>query len=138
MPRSQPLKRLLAALLLGLLLLLAIAGQQLRLFERGWFKGQEWRHAAEWRPRSIWLADYRVKREALPIAGLEDDVSALTCDPERKSLFSVTNKRPELIELSLDGRLLRRVPLVGFGDPEAIEFISSGIYSRRTEKQLAA
>lgn len=39
-------------------------------------------------------------------------MSALTYDPLRKSLFTVTNKKAELIELSLDGKILRRIPLV--------------------------
>ncbi|MGH8434275.1 MAG: SdiA-regulated domain-containing protein, partial [Pseudomonas sp.] len=79
-------KRLLGALLLGLLLLLAAVAQEFRLFERAWFPVQEWRHRSEWRAVSIWLPDYRVVIEAQPIAGLEDDVSALTYDPDRKTL----------------------------------------------------
>ncbi|WP_137823695.1 SdiA-regulated domain-containing protein [Pseudomonas sp. D(2018)] len=120
--------RLVAAVLLLLLVLLGVAAQQFRLFERGLFVLQEWRHASEWRERSIWLPDYQVAIEAKPIEGLSDDVSALTYDPDRHSLFTVTNQRPELIELSLDGNLVRRIPLVGFGDPEAIEYISKGVY----------
>ncbi|MGF6693559.1 uncharacterized protein YjiK [Metapseudomonas resinovorans] len=120
--------RLVAAVLLLLLVLLGVAAQQFRLFERGLFVLQEWRHASEWRERSIWLPDYQVAVEAKPIEGLSDDVSALTYDPDRHSLFTVTNQRPELIELSLDGNLIRRIPLVGFGDPEAIEYISRGVY----------
>jgi len=120
-----------AVLIAGLLLVvlpLLWAGQQWRVFERGWFAVQEWRHAAEWRERSLWLPDYQVVIEAQPIAGLEDDVSALTYDPDRRSLFSVTNQKAELIELSLDGRVLRRIPLVGFGDAEAVEYIGPGTY----------
>lgn len=120
-----------AALIAGLLLVvlpLLWAGQQWRVFERGWFAVQEWRHAAEWRERSLWLPDYQVVIEAQPIAGLEDDVSALTYDPERRSLFSVTNHKAELIELSLEGKVLRRIPLVGFGDAEAVEYIGPGTY----------
>lgn len=120
-----------AALIAGLLLVvlpLLWAGQQWRVFERGWFTVQEWRHAAEWRERSLWLPDYQVVIEAQPIAGLEDDVSALTYDPERRSLFSVTNHKAELIELSLEGKVLRRIPLVGFGDAEAVEYIGPGTY----------
>ncbi|MNF56425.1 SdiA-regulated [compost metagenome] len=120
--------RLVAAVLLLVLALLGVAAQQFRLFERGLFILQEWRHASEWRDRSIWLPDYQVAIEAKPIEGLSDDVSALTYDPDRHSLFTVTNQRPELIELSLDGHLIRRIPLVGFGDPEAIEYISKGVY----------
>lgn len=52
------------------------------------------------------------------IDGLNDDVSALTFDPVRNSLFTVTNQNAELVELSLDGKILRRIALVGFGDAE--------------------
>lgn len=116
------------ALLLAALMLAAVAAQQFRLFERGWFVVQEWRHAAEWRDKSIWLPDYVATLQAQPIVGLEDDVSALTYDPDRRSLFTVTNQQPRIVELSLDGRILRQVPLVGFGDPEAIEYISPDLY----------
>ena len=119
---------LLPAVLLPLLVLLALAGQEWRLFERAWFSVQEWRHAAEWQGRSLWLPDYRVTGEAQVIDGLSDDVSALTYDPDRRSLFTVTNQRAELIELSLAGKILRRMPLAGFGDAEAVEYISPGIY----------
>ena len=119
---------LLPAVLLPLLVLLALAGQEWRLFERAWFSVQEWRHAAEWQGRSLWLPDYRVTVEAQVIDGLSDDVSALTYDPDRRSLFTVTNQRAELIELSLAGNILRRMPLTGFGDAEAVEYISPGIY----------
>lgn len=105
---------------------LLLAGQHYRLFERAWFNWQ-----SLWQPadgQSIGLDGYRVSIEARVIEGLVDDVSALTFDPVRNSLFTVTNNSPELIELSLDGRILRRVPLIGFGDPEAVEFISEGIY----------
>ncbi|AYC31069.1 DNA-binding protein [Pseudomonas cavernae] len=120
-------KRLLWALLIGVLLLAALTAQEFRLFERAWFPVQEWRHAAKWRGESIWLPDYRVAIEALPIAGLSD-LSALAYDPERKTLFTVTNKNSQLIELSLTGQVLRRIPLQGFGDPEAIEYIGPGLY----------
>jgi uncharacterized protein YjiK len=53
----------------------------------------------------------------------------------RKSLFTVTNKNAELIELSLDGKILRRVALIGFGDPEAVEFISADTYVITDERQ---
>lgn len=119
-------------LLLGLFALLLIVGavvlQKYRLFERGWFDWQQWRHAAVWQERSIWLPDYRVVIDAKPIVGLDANMSALTYDPDRHSLFSVTNRNPEIIELSLDGELLRRIELRGFSDPEAIEYVGPGLY----------
>jgi uncharacterized protein YjiK len=129
------LKRLLSGSLLIVLLSLALLAQEFRLFERAWFNVQQWRHAAEWQGASIWLADYQVEIEAQPIVGLESDISALTYDPDRHSLFTVSNKNPQLIELSLDGRVLRRVDLVGFGDAEAVEYISPGRYVISDERR---
>src|SRR4029078_4192981 len=107
--------------------------QYMRLFERAWFN----LHTL-WQPQSsesIGLDQYRVDIAARAIDGLDDNVSALTFDPLRKSLFTVTNKNSELIELSLEGEILRRVALIGFGDPEAVEFISPDTYVITDESQ---
>ncbi|MBD9426251.1 SdiA-regulated domain-containing protein [Pseudomonas sp. PDM15] len=135
MRRLTQARVLLPTLALLVLVALLVVAQQWRLLERGWFVVQEWRHAAEWRDKSIWLPDYRVTVQAKPIQGLSADVSALTFDPDRRSLFTVTNKNAEIIELSLDGEIVRRVPLVGFGDPEAIEYISRDLYVITDERQ---
>ncbi|MGV8569125.1 SdiA-regulated domain-containing protein [Pseudomonas asiatica] len=114
------------------LILLGLAGQEFRLFERGWFNLKAWWQPAE---QSIGLDRYRVVVAAQPIEGLDDDISALTYDPDRKTLFTVTNARSALIELSLDGRILRRVPLTGFGDPEAVEYVGPNSYVITDERQ---
>ncbi len=126
--RLQPLY-----LILGLMAaLLAAFVHNHRLWQRAWFDWQTyWQVAA---PESLGLGDYRVVLEAQPIKGL-DEVSALTYDPLRNSLFTVTNKNAELVELSLDGQVLRRIALVGFGDPEAVEFISANTYVISDERQ---
>lgn len=121
-------------ILLFLLLVGAVLGQQYRLFERAWFVVQEWRHGGEWRERSLWLGDYRVVIDAKPIGDISD-VSALTYDPDRASLFSVTNKPARVIELSLDGQLKRSIDLQGFGDPEAIEYVAPGTYVIADERE---
>ncbi|MBA1380934.1 SdiA-regulated domain-containing protein [Pseudomonas brassicacearum] len=115
------------------LVLLIAAGQYLRLFERAWFNiNTLWHTVGE---QAIALDKYQVAVQAQVIEGLDDDVSALTFDPIRKSLFTVTNQNAELIELSLDGKILRRIALIGFGDPEAVEFISENIYVITDERQ---
>ncbi|BAQ77545.1 MULTISPECIES: SdiA-regulated domain-containing protein [Pseudomonas] len=126
--RLQPLY-----LILGLMaVLLAAFVHNHRLWQRAWFDWQAyWQVAA---PESLGLGDYRAVLEAQPIKGL-DEVSALTYDPLRNSLFTVTNKNAELVELSLDGQVLRRIALVGFGDPEAVEFISANTYVISDERQ---
>ncbi|PYC27817.1 SdiA-regulated domain-containing protein [Pseudomonas mosselii] len=126
------LRLILAFIVLVALLVLGAAGHEFRLFERGWFNLKTWWQPAE---QSIGLDRYQVAIEAQPIDGLDDDLSALTYDPDRKSLFTVTNARSELIELSLDGRILRRVPLTGFGDPEAVEYVGPNSYVITDERQ---
>ncbi|WP_213937951.1 SdiA-regulated domain-containing protein [Pseudomonas sp. dw_612] len=129
---ARPKPLILTLSVIALIALVAL-GQYLRLFERAWFNLHTlWQPASE---HSIGLDQYRVVIEAHVIDGLDDDVSALTYDPVRKSLFTVTNKNSELIELSLDGKILRRVSLVGFGDPEAVEFISADTYVISDERQ---
>ena len=115
------------------LLAAGFAAQHFRLFERTWFQNCQMWHPAN--PDAINLGDYRAVMQGKVIEGLEDDVSALTFDPLRKSLFTVTNKKAELIELSLDGRVLRRIALVGFGDAEAVEFIGENTYVITDERQ---
>ena len=121
-------------LLFFVLLVGAVLAQQYRLFERAWFSVQEWQHGAQWREQSLWLGDYRVEIEAKPIGGISD-VSALTFDPDRRSLFSVTNKPAKVIEMSLQGDLLRTIDLQGFGDPEAIEYVAPGTYVIADERE---
>ncbi|WP_460154881.1 SdiA-regulated domain-containing protein [Pseudomonas sp. S1_F04] len=129
---ARPKPLILMLLTLALIFLIA-AGQHLRLFERAWFNVN-----TLFKPineQAIALDQYQVTVEAQVIEGLNDDVSALTFDPVRKSLFTVTNQNSELIELSLDGKILRRIALIGFGDPEAVEFISEDIYVITDERQ---
>ena len=121
--RSTPL---FLGVLLVALLAAGFAAQHYRLFDRTWFNlSLLWQPA---NPNAINLGEYRAVLQGQVIEGLEDNVSALTYDPVRKSLFTVTNKNPELVELSLDGRMLRRIKLTGFGDAEAIEFIDENTY----------
>ncbi|WP_282874363.1 SdiA-regulated domain-containing protein [Pseudomonas peli] len=129
------LKRLLLSLVALSLLLLGLFAQEYRLFERAWFNVQQWQQAGNGQQGSMLLADYQVELEARVIEGLNDDVSALTFDPDRNSLFTVTNQKPQLLELSLDGELLRRIDLHGFGDAEAVEYISPGLYVITDERK---
>ncbi|MCX2896406.1 SdiA-regulated domain-containing protein [Pseudomonas mandelii] len=129
---ARPKPLILIFVVIALLALIAM-GQYLRLFERGWFNLHAlWQGENE---LSIGLDRYQVTVEARVIEGLDDDVSALTFDPVRKSLFTVTNKNSELIELSLDGQIIRRVALIGFGDPEAVEYISADTYVITDERE---
>ena len=121
------------SLLLVVFVAAGFAAQHVRLFERAWFNARQLWEPVD--PQSINLGEYQAVLQGQKIEGLEDDVSALTYDPLRKSLFTVTNKQAELVELSLDGRILRRIPLIGCGDAEAVEFIGPDTYVITDERQ---
>ena len=130
MRRTSPM---VLCVMLVAFLAIGFVAQHFRLFERTWFQiSLLWQPSD---PSAINLGDYRAVLQGKTIDGLEDDVSALTYDPLRKSLFTVTNKKRELVELSLDGRILRRIALVGFGDAEAVEFIGPNTYVITDERQ---
>lgn len=101
----------------------AAMAQHQRYFERVWFQIEQADNPAS----TERLPGYQVDIEARTIADLTN-VSALSYDVARNTLVSVTNQRPHFIELSLDGKLLRSIPLQGFKDPEAIEYIRPGVY----------
>lgn len=127
MRRLSPLNVMLLTLFAMFALAVSfIVVREYRVVERVWFDWQVFWQASD--AQALGLDDYQVVIEARPIEGLKDNVSALSFDPDRKTLFTVTNKDPELVELSLEGRVLRRIPLTGFGDAEAVEYISPGIY----------
>ncbi|WP_339080832.1 SdiA-regulated domain-containing protein [Pseudomonas sp. TMP9] len=128
-------KRLLLSVIVLALLLLGVLAQEHRLFERAWFNVQQWQQPGKGQKASLLLSDYQVDIEAKVIVGVDDDVSALTYDPDRNSLFTVTNQKAQLIELSLDGEIVRRINLHGFGDAEAVEYISSGLYVITDERR---
>lgn len=129
------LRSLVVAGLISVLLAIGYLQLQTRFVERGMYSLQLWRNAAEWQRLSVWLYDYRVVVEAREIKGLASDASALTFDPDRQTLFTVTNQNPELIELSQQGEVLRRIALDGFGDAEAVEYIRPGVYVISDERQ---
>lgn len=116
--------RRLVVLLLGLFLLTILAQ------DSGGRSVWPWEAVASVRQpaNQLDLASYRVEVEALPIAGVSSDVSGLTYDPDRRSLLAITNKNPEIIELSLQGNVLRRIPVSGLEDPEAIEYVAPGLF----------
>lgn len=70
------------------------------------------------------IGRYRATIEALPVEGLEDNLSGLTFSEKTGTLFAVINRPPQIVELSAEGRLLRRVGISGVSDPEGITHIA--------------
>ena len=62
------------------------------------------------RSESVWLPDYQVDIDAKPLPGMDDDeASDVAFNPQTRTLFAVMGKNPFLVELSLDGDVLRKI-----------------------------
>jgi uncharacterized protein YjiK len=110
------------------------SAQQGRVLERDWFALKQ-RINAFWHPEARGgISAYSVDIQALAVSG-ETDMSSLAFDAERHILLSVTNKNPHLVELSLDGKLLRRIPLSGFKDTESVEYLGPGEFMIAEERR---
>lgn len=88
------------------------------------------------RTSSIWLPAYHVAIDAKVLPGMEDDeASDLSYNPVTKTLFTVMGKNPFLVELSLQGEVLRKIPLVGWSNPEGVAVLNDGLVAITDERQ---
>lgn len=87
------------------------------------------------------LGRYQAEIQGLQIAGIEDDLSALTFNSVTNSLFGVLNGRPLMVELSLDGELLREISVQGVVDMEGLTHVHDDLYviaEERSQKLILA
>ncbi|MCE6981482.1 DNA-binding protein [Pseudomonas frederiksbergensis] len=87
------------------------------------------------RKESIWLPDYRAVIDAKLLPGMEkDEASDVSYDPQTKTLFAVMGKNPFLVELTLQGDVLRKMPLVGWSNPEGVTVMGNGLLAITDER----
>ena len=124
MPGADLKKRVFARVFLGCALVL-LAGVLLhyKLPTLAYYWVQTTASADQWRSRSVWLPDYRVRIEARPIEGVSANVSGLTFNRQSGTLFAVINHPAQIVELDTQGRLLRRITVVGAEDLEGISHV---------------
>jgi len=117
-----------------LLLLLTMVFSLVLVWQTGWLAqlyyqlsipGSQSSHGAVDR---LGLADYQVSIDARPIEGIADDASGLTFHPQRKTLFTVLNHPPHIVELDTQGRLLRKIPVRGASDLEGITHVEGDYF----------
>lgn len=88
------------------------------------------------RSASIWLPDYHVDIDAKALPGMEkDEASDLSYNPITKTLFAVMGKNAFLVELTLTGDVLRKIPLVGWSNPEGVAVMNDGLIAITDERQ---
>lgn len=112
-------------LLIALVLLLVLGGGVLHYLHLDVLWWHSWRmQQAPAHHDSLALDRYRVDIQKQPIEGLDDDVSALTFNPQTGTLFAVLNGEPLLVELSVEGQLLRKVRINGVQDMEGLTYVA--------------
>jgi len=122
-------------------LLLVIAGAYGLAFAMHWDdRGALWlrEHFASpaERQQSVWLPDYRAVIDGKLLPGMEkDEASDLAYNPQTKTLFSVMGKNPFLVELTLQGEVLRKMPLIGWSNPEALTVMENGLMAIVDERE---
>lgn len=85
---------------------------------------------------SVWLPDYHAVIDAKLLPGMEkDEASDLSYNPHTKTLFSVMGKNPFLVELSLQGDVLRKMPLNGWNNPEGLTVMENGLMAVVDERE---
>jgi uncharacterized protein YjiK len=130
MPRTFRLCAL-AVVLLGTL----AAMHLMRLDSQAWLWLQESRVSSEQRASELWLPGYQAVRQ-IAVPGFEkEEFSGLSYSPATGTLFTVSGKRPLLIELSLDGQLLRSIPIVGAANLEGVAVLEDGRLAVIDERQ---
>jgi uncharacterized protein YjiK len=84
-----------------------------------WYWGSTFFSARE----GIWLPAYRVSIDARPIEGITQNASGLTHDNRTNTLYLAINNPTEIVELSTEGRILRRIPVHGVEDLEGLTHV---------------
>lgn len=118
MRRFMPGKRW-SLLLICMMALLALA-YAYRLEAIVW---HVWGSSQDKQQTSMRLQHYVVEREAIAIPEVGEDLSDLSYNHETHTLFTVSNAAPWVIELSLEGKVLRKIHVTGISDMEGIAHI---------------
>lgn len=118
-----------------LLLLLGLAGYLMRWDARIGLWIDEARTSPEMRATELWLPGYTAVLQ-IEVPGLEkEEFSDLAYDPASNTLFTVSGKQPLLIELSLQGKVLRSIPIKGVSNLEGVAVMGDGYMAISDERQ---
>ena len=118
-----------------LVLLLALAAYLMRWDARVLLWIDEARATPEMRAANLWLPDYSAVLQS-EIPGMEkEEFSDLAYNPATNTLLTVSGKTPLLIELSLQGKVLRSIPVIGAANMEGVAVMDDGLIAITDERQ---
>jgi uncharacterized protein YjiK len=111
---------------------LALVIYLLRLEAIGWYFWHN--HQSDSDPDALNLKNYQVKIDGLAIDGLAN-ASDLAYNPDTNTLLTVLNQESMLVELSLNGEILRMVHVNGVDDMEGLTHIKDNQYVIADERE---
>jgi uncharacterized protein YjiK len=85
--------------------------------------------------QALMLGNYRVDIDGLEVPGVNDDLSALTYNSDTNTLFALLNGDNRIIELSLEGLLLRSIRVPGADDMEGLTHVTGDRYVIAEERK---
>lgn len=71
----------------------------------------------------------------LAIKNVENGLSGITYSSRTNTLIAVISRPPSIIELDLEGKLLRNIELANFSDTEGIAYIRDDLYAISQERR---
>jgi len=117
--------------LVGIFLVLVVSGMLVYFFKVEailWHVFKPSESVSQPKAAPFALHHYKVEREGISILDVGEDISGLTYNEQTNTLFTVSNSEPLLIELSLDGQVLRKVWIDGVKDMEGISHVKDNLY----------
>ena len=119
----------------AILLVALVATYLLRWDERAWLWLEESTAPTEQHSTSLWLSGYEAAIQ-IEVPGFEEEeFSDLAFNPVTRTLFTVSGKKPLLIELSLEGKVLRSIPVIGAANLEGVTVMDDGYMAITDERQ---
>ena len=119
----------------AILLIALLTTYLLRWDERAWLWLQESIAPTEQHSTSLWLSGYEAAIQ-IEVPGFEEEeFSDLAFNPVTRTLFTVSGKTPLLIELSLEGKVLRSIPVIGAANLEGVAVMDDGYMAITDERQ---
>ncbi|WP_036301541.1 SdiA-regulated domain-containing protein [Methylotenera sp. L2L1] len=113
--------------ILALFILILASIYCFRLEALAWYVWHNNQSASEQATKTLDLKNYHVEIDGLSIPDLAN-ASGFTYNTRSNTLFTVLNKEAQIIELSLTGKVIRRVDVTGVSDMEGITHVADSRY----------
>ena len=83
----------------------------------------------------VWDLNHYLLSKTLMIDGIEDYLSGITYHPDSGNLYGIINNPEQIVVISKNGQLLRKIDLIGFSDTESIDYVEGNRFIISEERQ---